>query len=83
MSKPKDKNLHHVSVQAAPVILHKDIKAKIGEIRIKRDAIMLAHNKVNLEQDKYNKAIICLSLFSAFFESTKAQLNLSTRDDWI
>lgn len=83
MSKPKDKNLHHVSVQAAPVVLHKDIKNKIAEIRIKRDAIMLAHNKVNLEQDKYNKAIICLSLFSAFFESTKAQLNLSTRDDWI
>ena len=52
-----------MSVQAAPVVLHKDIKNKIAEIRVKRDAIMLAHNKVNLEQDKYNKAIICLSLF--------------------
>ena len=83
MSKPKDPNLHYVSVQAAPVVLHKDIKKKIAEIRVKRDAIMLAHNKVNLDQDKYNKAIICLSLFSAFFESTKAQLNLSTRNDWI
>ena len=60
----KDNKLHHVSVQAAPVILHKDIKDKINEIRIKRDAIMLAHNKVNLQQDKYNKTIICLSLFS-------------------
>ncbi len=79
----KDNKLHHVSVQAAPVILHKDIKDKINEIRIKRDAIMLAHNKVNLQQDKYNKTIICLSLFSAFFESTKAQLNLATRNDWL
>ncbi len=28
MSKPKDPNLHYVSVQAAPVVLHKDIKKK-------------------------------------------------------
>ncbi len=83
MPKSKDPNLHHVSVQAAPVVLHKDIKEKISEIRVKRDALMIAHNKVNLEQDKYNKAIICLSLFAAFFESTKAQLNLSTRNDWL
>ena len=79
----KDNTLHHVSVQATPVILHKDIKDKINEIRVKRDAIMLAHNRVNLDQDKYNKAIICLSLFSAFFESVKAQLNLATRNDWL
>ncbi len=83
MPKSKDPNLHHVSVQAAPVVLHKDIKEKISEIRVKRDALMIAHNKVNLEQDKYNKAIICLSLFAAFFESTKAQLDLSTRNDWL
>tara|TARA_A100001015_G_scaffold282886_1_gene347621 strand:- start:58 stop:825 length:768 start_codon:yes stop_codon:yes gene_type:complete len=83
MPKTKDPNLHHVSVQAEPVVLHKDIKEKISEICVKRDALMLAHNKVNLEQDKYNKAIICLSLFAAFFESTKAQLNLSTRNDWL
>lgn len=83
MSETKNKNLHYVSVQTAPVVLHKDIKKKIAEIRIKRDAIMLAHNRVNIQQDKYNKVIICLSLFSAFFESTKAQLNLATRDDWV
>lgn len=83
MPKSKDPNLHHVSVQAAPVVLHKDIKEKISEIRVKRDALMIAHNKVNLEQDKYNKAIICLSLFAAFFESTKAQLDLSIRNDWL
>ena len=83
MSKPKDPNFHYVSVQTDPVVLDIDIKKKIAEIKIKRDAIMLAHNKVNLEQDKFNKLIICLSLFSAFFESTKAQLNLATRNDWI
>ena len=48
-------------------------KKKIAEIRVKRDAIMLAHNAGN-KSNKYNKCIIILSLFSAFFESTKAQL---------
>ena len=79
----KGSSLHHVSVQASPIILYKDLKKKIAEIRVKRDAIMLAHNAVNLHQDKYNKCIICLSLFSAFFESTKAQLDLANRTDWI
>ena len=79
----KGDSLHHVSVQASPIILYKDLKKKIAEIRVKRDAIMLAHNAVNLDQDKYNKCIICLSLFSAFFESTKAQLDLANRTDWI
>ena len=79
----KGNSLHHVSVQASPIILYKDLKKKIAEIRVKRDAIMLAQNTVNLDQDKYNKCIICLSLFSAFFESTKAQLDLAKRSDWI
>ena len=50
----KGNSLHHVSVQASPIILYKDLKKKIAEIRVKRDAIMLAHNTVNLDQDKYN-----------------------------
>lgn len=83
MDQGKDKKLHHVSVEASPVVLYNDLKKKIAETRVKRDAIMLAHNSVNKEQDKYNKCIICLSLFSAFFESTKAQLDLATRTDWI
>ena len=83
MTETKGKDLHYVSVQASPIILYKDLKKKIAEIRVKRDAIMLAHNAVNLDQDKYNKCIIILSLFSAFFESTKAQLDLANRTDWI
>ena len=83
MSQSKEKDLHYVSVQASPIILYKDLKKKIAEIRVKRDAIMLAHNTVNLDQDKYNKCIIILSLFSAFFESTKAQLDLANRTDWV
>ena len=83
MTETKEKDLHYVSVQASPIILYKDLKKKIAEIRVKRDAIMLAHNAVNLDQDKYNKCIIILSLFSAFFESTKAQLDLANRTDWI
>ena len=39
----KGNSLHHVSVQASPIILYKDLKKKIAEIRVKRDAIMLAH----------------------------------------
>ena len=57
MSQSKEKDLHYVSVQASPIILYKDLKKKIAEIRVKRDAIMLAHNTVNLDQDKYNKCI--------------------------
>ena len=34
MPKSKDPNLHHVSVQAAPVVLHKDIKYIINVIQI-------------------------------------------------
>ena len=83
MDQGTDKKLHRVSVEASPIVLYNDLKKKIAETRVKRDAIMLAHNSVNKEQDKYNKCIICLSLFSAFFESTKAQLNLATRTDWI
>ena len=53
MDQGKDKKLHHVSVEASPVVLYNDLKKKIAETRVKRDAIMLAHNSVNKEQDKY------------------------------
>ncbi len=78
-----EKPLHHVSVEVPQVILYTDLKEKIEEIKIKRDSVMIAHSEINSQQDIYNKFIIILSLLAAFFESTKAQLNLADRDDWI
>jgi hypothetical protein len=77
------KKLHHVSVEVPQIVLYDDLKKKIAEVRVKRDAIMLAHSVINVQQDQYNKCIIILSLSSAFFESTKAQLDLASRKDWI
>ena len=77
------KKLHHVSVEVPQIVLYDDLKKKIAEVRVKRDSLMLAHSVVNLYQDRYNKFIIVLSLMSAFFESTKAQLNLAERNDWV
>lgn len=78
-----EKNLHHVSVKVPQIVLYDDLNIKINEISVKRNALMLSHNYLNKQQDFYNKFIIILSLMSAFFESTKAQLDLSQRDDWI
>ena len=83
MTANTEKKLHHVSVEVPRIVLYDDLKKKIAEIRVKRDSLMLAHSVVNLYQDRYNKFIIVLSLMSAFFESTKAQLNLAERTDWV
>ena len=77
------KKLHHVSVEVPQIVLYDDLRKKIAEVLVKRDSLMLAHSVVNLYQDRYNKFIIVLSLMSAFFESTKAQLNLAERSDWV
>ena len=78
-----DNELHNVSIEVPQIVLYEDLNIKINEISIKRDALMLSHYKLNNDQDFYNKFIIMLSLMSAFFESTKAQLNLAERNDWI
>ena len=83
MADTRGKKLHHVSVEVPQIVLYDDLKKKIAEVRVKRDAIMLAHSVINVQQDQYNKCIIILSLMSAFFESTKAQLDLAARKDWI
>jgi len=83
MASNPDKKLHHVSIEVPQIVLYDDLKKKIAEIRVKRDAVMMAHSVVNISQDRYNKFIIILSLMSAFFESTKAQLDLAARKDWV
>ena len=61
-----DKKLHHVSIEVPQIVLYDDLKKKIAEIRVKRDAVMMAHSVINMSQDRYNKFIIILSLMSAF-----------------
>ena len=75
--------LNNVAINEPRIVLHEELKKILLETCLNRDAIMLAHNDVNVLQDKYNKCIIVLSLFSAFFESIKGQLNLAERDDFL
>ena len=49
----------------------KDLKDKLYEIRSKRDALMMSHSELKVQNDKYNKAVIILSLFTAFLETVK------------
>jgi hypothetical protein len=51
--------------------ISKDLKDKLYEIRSKRDALMMAHSELKASNDKYNKAVIVLSLFTAFLETLK------------
>ena len=76
-------HLTNVSINEPQIILADELKKILLETRLNRDAIMLAHNDVNILQDKYNKFIIVLSLFSAFFESIKGQLDLAERKDFL
>tara|TARA_B100000424_G_scaffold70945_2_gene52600 strand:- start:10256 stop:11137 length:882 start_codon:yes stop_codon:yes gene_type:complete len=78
-----DFQLNNVAINEPKVVLHDELKKILLETRLNRDAIMLAHNDVNILQDKYNKFIIVLSLFSAFFESIKGQLDLAERKDFL
>ena len=77
------RHLTNVSINEPEIIIADELKKILLETRLNRDAIMLAHNDVNVLQDKYNKFIIILSLFSAFFESIKGQLDLAERKDFI
>lgn len=50
----------------------------INDLKYKRDALGLAHQALKKENDKWNKVIICLSLFGGLVEATKLQLELET-----
>lgn len=57
------------------------IKDSVGEVindlRSKRDALSLAHQKLKNDSDDWNKLIICLSLTTGLLESIKMKLNLT------
>jgi hypothetical protein len=71
-------------VVTEPVLhLYDDLSSKLAEIKSQRDALYFAHNDLKIINDRYNIIIIVLSLFTAFFDTVKAQLNLTERDDFI
>lgn len=51
-------------------------------IRAKRDAISLIHEKLNGENNSYNKVIICMSLILSFIETLKMKLELTDKKKW-
>jgi len=66
-----------VVVNPPELDLHADLLKKLHEIRIKRDAVDLHHESLKAQNDKFNKTIIILSLFTAFVETLKTTLNLT------
>jgi len=66
-----------VVVNPPELDLHADLLKKLHEIRIKRDAVDLHHESLKSQNDKFNKTIIILSLFTAFVETLKTTLNLT------
>ena len=53
-------HLTNVSINEPQIILADELKKILLETRLNRDAIMLAHNDVNILQDKYNKFIFSI-----------------------
>ena len=72
-----------VSVSEPHLNIYEDLNEKLLEIRSKRDGVLLSHRDFKKGNDIYNKLIIYLSLFTAFFETVKAQLHLTERQDWV
>ena len=60
-----------------PEEIDKDLEAKLYEVRVKRDAVSLHHESLKLQSDVFNKAIIILSLVTAFTETVKSTLDLT------
>ena len=72
-----------VNVSEPYLNLYEDLNEKLLEIRSKRDAVLLSHKDFKKGNDIYNKLIIYLSLLTAFFETVKAQLHLTERNDFV
>ena len=80
MTKPAD----NVIIVCQPELnIYDSLKEKLLELRSKRDAVLMSHKELKILNDTYNKAIIYLSLIAACFETVKAQLKLTDRNDFI
>ena len=47
----------------------------INDLRVRRDALSLAHEQLKKDSDSWNKAIIVLSLETGMFISAKIQMS--------
>lgn len=63
-------------INTTPIDLEKDLTDKLHELRSKRDAVSLNHEDIKKANDRYNKFIIYLSLFTAMFETIKSQYDV-------
>ncbi|HBY67615.1 MAG TPA: hypothetical protein DEG69_07615, partial [Flavobacteriaceae bacterium] len=68
-----------MNVQLNPpnIDIDKDLSEKEFELRSKRDGVKLHYQGLKKTQDKFQKVIIVLSLFTALLETVKTQLNLN------
>ena len=80
MSDNQEQNISKISesfvINTTPIDLEKDLTDKLHELRSKRDAVSLNHEDIKKANDKYNKFIIFLSLFTAMFETIKSQYDV-------
>ena len=51
-----------------------DLQKIINDLRVRRDALSLAHEQLKKDSDSWNKCIIVLSLGTGLFESAKIQM---------
>lgn len=72
-----------VSIDHPGISIVENLNEKLVELRAKRDACALHHEELKLNNDKYNKIIIVLSLACAFLETLKMQLGLNELDSWV
>ena len=68
-------------ISSNPVL---DLYTKLNDIlystRSKRDGVALLHEHLKIENDNYNKVVIVLSLFTAFVETLKSNLDLTDKE---
>lgn len=69
-------NVPTVTINHPPLLLYDSLNDKLTELRAKRDAIALHHEELKAKNDRYNIVIIVTSLFCAFMETFKLQLQL-------
>ncbi len=68
-------------ISTEPILdIYVELQDKYYEVRCKRDAVSLIHQHLNYENNKFNKVIICLSLFTGFLETLKFQLDLTNKE---
>ena len=67
----------NVEINPPTIDLDKDLSEKEFELRSKRDGVKLHYQGLKKTQDKFQKVIIVLSLFTALLETVKTQLSLT------